>query len=71
MAQIIPPDTHRHVLNLDLDPVDLHRLRHLLEDDPDDAARIIHVDRSEADTWRVVVACASARVRDALEDAWG
>jgi hypothetical protein len=70
-TEITAPPTHPELVAIRLDPVDLHRLRRLLDDDVDDAARIVHVDRTTPGTWRVVLACASARVRDALEDAWG
>jgi hypothetical protein len=70
-AQVVAPPTHPHILDLRLDPADLRRLRQMLDQDEDNAARVLHVDRSRSDLWLVTVGCASARVRDLLDSAWG
>ncbi len=70
-AEIAAPAARPHLVDLRLDPADVPELRRRLDDDEDGAARVLRVDRAGGDVWTVTVACASARVRDLLDSAWG
>ncbi len=58
-----------HVGIIDIDPADLDVVERAADDR--DQFKIVRVDRSTADTWKVTVACASARILESLLDHFG
>jgi hypothetical protein len=61
--------SHPYLLALIIDPVDWDRLQQMADENL--AVEIVGHDAPQGGVMRVLVACASAAVRDRLEDGWG
>ncbi len=62
------PDSHPFTADITIDPTELSTFERLMQDRPE-VRLLARIDRPNA--WVVHVACASERVRERLQDAWG
>lgn len=69
LREISAPSSHPYVASIAIDPVQMQRLERMIENARE--LRLLDVDDRTPDQWRVRIGCASAAVRDAVEDGWG
>jgi hypothetical protein len=66
-ARVAAPDTHPYVADITIDPAEFSTFERLMQDRPE-VRMLARIDGP--DVWVVHAACASAPVRERLQDAW-
>ena len=69
LAEITPPKTHPHLIEITIDPADWHRLENLIDEARE--LRLLNLDDGKPDRWIVQIGCASEQVSRMVDDGWG